>query len=156
MMFAHALCKKQGAVTPEIFKKICSKGGRMERERILKERGVLVEGVEETVAVPVMIWSEEEKKLKGSSWLVLGQRISTAFEASDMWTDLNIGQRKAGVRLVFRPEAFTFPWTGPHRCNSGWLSFEDAEEWEIVWQDTDEELSQAELAESGMSSQCET
>ena len=150
MMFSHPMVRKEGTVKAEVFKKICSRGGRVERERILKERGVLVEGGEETLAVPVMIWSQEEKRLKGSSWLVLGQKVSTAFEASDLWAGLSLGQRKVGIRMVFSPETFTFPWTGANRCNSDFLSFEDAEEWEMAWQDSGEMLTQAELSETGI------
>ena len=123
--------KREGDLTLEVMKSITAKGGEEEVGRVLRERG---RTEEDTVAIPVLVWNQTEKRLKGSAWRVRGQPVETVTEATDLWEGLMVNERKVNVSLTFSLHKFVFPATGELRANSGWLSFEVRyEEYKSDW-----------------------
>ena len=121
LTFTHPLVKREGSLGIELMKKVTALGGEEEIKRGLRERGV---SEDDTVAVPVMLWSQQDKRLKGTAWRLMGPKVETMLEATDLWEGLMVQDRKISMKLVFSLRKFRFPSAGELRTNSHWLSFE--------------------------------
>lgn len=74
MFFSHEKAKREGVMSMEVMKAITAKGGEAEVRRVLEARGW---SEEELVAVPTVFYDQEEKKVKGSGWRVLGPMVNS-------------------------------------------------------------------------------
>ena len=172
MAFEGDLVAKEGTISLDLMKRITAGGGdgQEELKRVLTAGGWTEESGE-TVAIPSILWSQGDKRLKGSSWKLVGPKVETMFEATDMWEGLNTTgadgrERKVNVRLVFPIHKFVFPTEGEFRATSQWLSFEvsqesqankdfilclqDAESYEIKWADTAVDLTDEDMNGAGI------
>lgn len=141
------LVAKQGELSLELGRKLMSTGGEQERKRVLLGRGY---SEEETLVIPVMLWDQERRKLKGTMWTMHGPNLEMAVKATDMWENLMLGDREVILSLTFELRKFRFESAGEKRTNSQWLGIDEAESVLCQWEDTGVELTEQDMEGSGL------